>query len=94
LQPAAKPDATEVGVRVEENVADDIPGRRLDTLARDLPLDPATRDLSDAIPVNAGSIERRLGLRRTRVVGIDMRERTPSPMEIVQALAPRASAER
>jgi hypothetical protein len=66
--------------------------RAVDDLARDLPLDPAIRNLGDALPDHAGAIELRLGLRRTNVAGIDMRGRTPSSAEIVEALAPRESS--
>jgi hypothetical protein len=53
-----------------------------------LPLDRETRGLTDTMPADAGTVERRLGLRRTRSAGIDMRGTTPSPAAIVHALAP------
>jgi|tagenome__1003787_1003787.scaffolds.fasta_scaffold20468539_2 hypothetical protein len=56
--------------------------------ARELPLDPAVKALNDTLPYNAGAVERRLGLRRTRATGIDMRRRVPTPAEIVDALEP------
>jgi hypothetical protein len=52
-------------------------------------LDPAVLELHDVMPANADFIEHRLGLRRTRVEGIDLRGKIPSPAEIVEALAPR-----
>ncbi len=60
-----------------------------ESLARTLPLDPQTRDLRDAAPPDRAGTERRLGLREPRGAATDMRGRTPSPREIVDALAPR-----
>jgi hypothetical protein len=56
--------------------------------AGELPLDPAVKALNDTMPGNAAAVERRLGLRRTHVPGVDMRQRTPTPAEIVDALEP------
>ena len=58
-------------------------------LAQSLPLDPNTRDLRDQMPANPRGTEARLGLREPRGPAIDMRGRTPTPREIVDALAPR-----
>lgn len=54
-----------------------------------LPLDPATRELRDAVPADVPGIERQLGLREPRGPRTDLRGRTPSPQEIADALAPR-----
>jgi hypothetical protein len=62
--------------------------RTVDEVAHDLPLDPATFAISDTIPANAAVIERRLGLRRPHVEARDLRARTPTLAELVQALAP------
>ena len=70
----------------------DGPSRAVDDMANDLPLDSATRNLSDTMPTQPAIIERHLGLRRTQVAATDMRNRSPSPAEIVQALAPRERA--
>ena len=58
-------------------------------LAQTLPLDPQTRELRDQMPPDPRGTERRLGLREPRGPVIDLRGRTPSPQEIVDALAPR-----
>lgn len=58
-------------------------------LARTLPLDPQTRELRDQMPADPRGAERRLGLREPRGAATDLRGRTPSPREIVDALAPR-----
>ena len=58
-------------------------------LAQTLPLDPQTRELRDQMPTDPRGTERRLGLREPRGPVIDLRGRTPSPQEIVDALAPR-----
>lgn len=58
-------------------------------LAQTLPLDPQTRELRDQMPPDPRGIERRLGLREPRGPATDLRGRTPSPQEIVDALAPR-----
>jgi hypothetical protein len=63
-------------------------GTPFDVLAYNLPLPKSARDLVDALPVDAGAVEMRLGLRRPHVVGVDMRDRTPLPTEIVEALSP------
>jgi hypothetical protein len=68
--------------------AADSPSRIVSEVARDLPLDPAVRNLADTMPADAIAIERQLGLRRTRVAGFDLRRIVPSPDQIVQALAP------
>jgi hypothetical protein len=39
------------------------------------------------MPDNTAAVERRLGLRRARAPGIDMRQRTSTPAEII-ALGP------
>jgi hypothetical protein len=66
----------------------------VDELAHDLPLNPGIRDLADVMPTDVGAIELRLGLRRTSVAGNDMRGRTPSAAQIVQALEPRGRSAR
>ena len=58
-------------------------------LAQTLPLDPQTRELRDQMPPDPLGAERRLGLREPRGPATDLRGRTPSPREIVDALAPR-----
>lgn len=58
-------------------------------LAQTLPLDPQTRELRDQMPPDPRGIERRLGLREPRGPATDLRGRTPTPREIVDALAPR-----
>ena len=58
-------------------------------LAQTLPLDPQTRELRDQMPPDPRGAERRLGLREPRGPATDLRGRTPSPREIVDALAPR-----
>jgi len=58
-------------------------------LAQSLPLDPQTRELRDQMPSDPRGTERRLGLREPRGPATDMRGRTPSPREIIDALAPR-----
>lgn len=58
-------------------------------LAQTLPLDPQTRELHDQMPADPRGTERRLGLREPRGPATDLRGRTPSPREIVDALAPR-----
>jgi hypothetical protein len=87
-QLAAKSNASAVTTNAEPPVVD-IQNRSVDELAADLPLDQGTRDLTDAMPPDPGAIELRLGLRRTRAIGVDMRGRTPSPVELVEALAPK-----
>ena len=58
-------------------------------LAQSLPLDPQTRELQDQLPSDPRGVARRLGLREPRGQVVDLRGRTPSPREIVDALAPR-----
>ena len=58
-------------------------------LAQALPLDPQTRELRDQMPADPRGTELRLGLREPRGPATDLRGRTPSPQEIVDALAPR-----
>lgn len=58
-------------------------------LAQTLPLDPQTRELRDQMPPDPRGIERRLGLREPRGPATDLRGRTPTAREIVDALAPR-----
>jgi hypothetical protein len=62
------------------------PSHIVNQIARDLPLDSRVRNLRDTMPSDSANIERRLGLRRTRVAGFDLRRKVPSPDEIVQAL--------
>ncbi len=57
-------------------------------LAYNLPLPKSARELVDALPIDAGAVELRLGLRRPQVAGVDMRDRTPLPAEIIEALSP------
>jgi hypothetical protein len=78
-----------VGV-IEDSDIDEVsgPSRIVSQIARDLPLDSRVRNLRDTMPSDAADIERRLGLRRTRVAGFDLRRKVPSADEIVQALAP------
>jgi hypothetical protein len=64
----------------------------VEVVARLLPLDLETRELNDALPSQPANVERRLGLRPTRVAGTDLRDRTPSAAEIVAALAPKGKA--
>lgn len=61
----------------------------VERLAQTLPLDPQTRGLQNQEPADPRGTERRLGLREPRGPATDMRGRTPSPREIVNALAPR-----
>ncbi len=58
-------------------------------LAQTLPLDPQTRELHDQMPADPRGTERRLGLREPRGPATDLRGRTPTSREIVDALAPR-----
>lgn len=58
-------------------------------LAQSLPLDPMTRELRDSLPPDPAGTQRRLGLRAPRGPATDLRGRTPSSREIVDALAPR-----
>jgi len=58
-------------------------------LAQTLPLDPQTRELRDQMPADPRGTERRLGLREPHGPVTDLRGHTPSPREIVNALAPR-----
>ena len=58
-------------------------------LAQSLPLDPQTRELRDQLPSDPRGVSRRLGLREPRGQVVDLRGHTPSPREIVDALAPR-----
>jgi len=58
-------------------------------LAQTLPLDPQTRELRDQMPADPRGAERRLGLREPQGPATDLRGRTPSAREIVDALAPR-----
>jgi hypothetical protein len=86
------PDAVDIGMVNVEAAPGDDSSRSVDDMANDLPLDSATRNLSDTMPAQPSIIERHLGLRRTQVAATDMRNRSPSPAEIVQALAPRERA--
>jgi len=67
-------------------------GTAVDVVAYNLPLPRSARELIDALPVDANAIELRLGLRRPHVAGLDMRNKTPLPSEIVEALSPRESS--
>lgn len=58
-------------------------------LAQSLPLDPQTRELQDRLPPDPRGTGQRLGLREPQGPATDLRGRTPSPREIVDALAPR-----
>ncbi len=58
-------------------------------LAQTLPLDPQTRELRDQMPADPRGTERQLGLREPHGPATDLRGHTPSPREIVNALAPR-----
>lgn len=58
-------------------------------LAQSLPLEPSTRELQDQLPPNPRATEARLGLREPQGPATDMRGRTPTPREIVDALAAR-----
>jgi hypothetical protein len=58
-------------------------------VAQSLPLDPATRDLRDRLPPNVPAVERALGLHPPTGPATDLRGGTPSPRDIVNALAPR-----
>jgi hypothetical protein len=86
------PDAVDIGMVNFEATAGEGPSRSVDDMANDLPLDSASRNLSNTMPTQPAIIERHLGLRRTQVAATDMRNRSPSPAEIVQALAPRERA--
>ena len=57
--------------------------------AQALPLDPATRELTNREPADIHGVERRLNLRETHGQRTDLRGHTPSTREIVDALAPR-----
>jgi hypothetical protein len=58
-------------------------------VARSLPLDPGLRELRDRLPPDIPAVERALRLRPPRGPATDMRGRTPTPREIVDALARR-----
>jgi hypothetical protein len=57
------------------------------SLAQQLPLDPATRDLRNRLPADVPGTIRRLGLRVPQGPRTDMRGRTPSAQEVTNALA-------
>jgi hypothetical protein len=84
-EPVAEP----VGPAEPEAKQDAASAAAIDQIARDLPLDEDMRGISDAMPARPAVLALRLGLRRTTVSAIDMRGRSPSSEEIVQALAPR-----
>jgi hypothetical protein len=63
--------------------------RSAEDIARNLPLDPAIRDLHDQLPANIPAVERSLGLRPPRGIPTDLRGQVPTPGQIVDALAPR-----
>lgn len=65
------------------------PNPEAERLAQSLPLDPQTRELRDSLPPDPAGTQRRLGLRVPRGPATDLRGRTPSSREIVDALAPR-----
>jgi len=94
VRPITATASTAGDIESGEKQSDAMPRGEVDLLADNLPLDAATRNLSNTIPADAGAIELRLGLRRTRVAAIDMRSRTPTAQEIIDALAPRAGAQR
>src|SRR5690349_1787693 len=80
-----------------ESSAAEPPGSSDDAVTRavrELPLDPADKTLNNTMPDNAAVVERRLGLRRTRAPGIDMRQRTPTSAEVVDALEPAKDSHR
>ena len=77
MQPAYAPPAARAG------------NPDVERLAQSLPLDPQTRELRDQMPADPHGTERRLGLREPRGPATDLRGHTPSPREIVDALAPR-----
>jgi hypothetical protein len=54
-----------------------------------LPLPPAVRDLRNQLPPDPRGTARQLGLREPTGRATDMRNRTPTPREIADALAPR-----
>ena len=56
-------------------------------MAQALPLDPQTRELRDQMPADPRGTALRLGVREPRGPATDLRGRTPSPREIVDALA-------
>ena len=58
-------------------------------LSQTLRIDPATADLRDNRPADVAGTEGSLGLRPSRGPHTDLRGRTPSSREIVDALAPR-----
>jgi hypothetical protein len=79
------------------NRATEQPGGPIDAVtkaARELPLDPAVKTMNDTMPYDAAAVEHRLGLHRPRVAGIDMRQRTLTPAEIVDALEPAKDSHR
>ena len=57
--------------------------------AQALPIDPRDRELRDQMPADPRGIERRLGLQERRGPATDLRGRTASAREIVDALRPR-----
>jgi hypothetical protein len=52
-------------------------------------LPPALRDLRDQVPPDPAGLARSMGLRAPSGPATDLRNRTPSSREIVDALAPR-----
>lgn len=56
-------------------------------LAASLPLDPATRDLRNRLPADVQGTIYQLGLRIPHGSRTDLRGHTPTPKEIVDALA-------
>ncbi len=62
---------------------------QVEQLAQALPLDPATRELTNREPADIRGTERRLGLRESRGQRTDLRNHTPTTREILDALAPR-----
>ncbi len=62
---------------------------QVEQLVQSMPIDPATRELTNREPADIRGVERRLGLRETRGPRTDLRGHTPTTREIVDALAPR-----
>ena len=56
-------------------------------MAGSLPLDPAIRSLRDRLPPDVAGLRRQLGLVAPRTAGTDLRGRTPSKAEILDAIA-------
>lgn len=87
-RPAIKATGPEAASGPRATGQPDGPAGAVTRAARALPLDPATKAMNDTMPHDAAAVEHRLGLRPPRVAGTDMRQRMPTPAEIVDALAP------